>query len=143
MAAGILSKPGTEYGPCAKECQHTDCRKTREMAEARCTICRKPIGYDTRFYAARALQGKVQTRTISDLRYTIMKIQKARTNMQTIEHSTGRLVNGFDYERQAWVIDGKYRRCGHPQNMRCNCYGRLHEGEETQNNGSVYSEVRP
>jgi hypothetical protein len=42
-----------------------------------------------------------------------------------------RLMNGFDYENQAWVKDGKYIRCGHPEGMNCKCYGRLHEGEET------------
>lgn len=35
----------------------------------------------------------------------------------------------FDYERQAWIKDGKYVRCGHPESMDCGCYGRLHEGE--------------
>jgi len=48
----------------------------------------------------------------------------------------GRLINGFDYERQAWVLGGKYVRCGHSDRasrlMNCQCYGRLHEGEETE-----------
>ena len=35
----------------------------------------------------------------------------------------------FDYVKQAWVIDGKYIRCGHPESMSCGCYGRIHEGE--------------
>ena len=39
----------------------------------------------------------------------------------------GFLVNGFDYVHQAWVRDGKYVRCGHPENMRCNCWGRIYE----------------
>ena len=42
-----------------------------------------------------------------------------------------RLMDGYDYKNQAWVQDGKYIRCGHPENMNCECYGRLHEGEET------------
>ena len=33
----------------------------------------------------------------------------------------------FDYEKQAWIVDGKYVRCGH--DSACNCYGKLHEGE--------------
>lgn len=33
----------------------------------------------------------------------------------------------FDYERQAWVKNGRYVRCGH--RAACACYGRLHEGE--------------
>jgi hypothetical protein len=35
----------------------------------------------------------------------------------------------YDYKRQAWVKDGWYVRCGHPETMKCICYGRLHEGE--------------
>lgn len=41
----------------------------------------------------------------------------------------GRLVDGFDYGRQAWVVGGLYVRCGHPELMACRCYGRAHEGE--------------
>ena len=40
------------------------------------------------------------------------------------------VVNGYDYEKQAWVVDGKYVRCGHPDEMNCGCYGREHEGEK-------------
>jgi len=46
----------------------------------------------------------------------------------------GRLMNGYDYDRQAWVENGRYVCCGHPETMQCRCYGRLHEGEETVNN---------
>jgi hypothetical protein len=42
----------------------------------------------------------------------------------------GNLLNGFDYDRQAWVKDGRYVRCGHPETMQCGCYGREHEGEQ-------------
>lgn len=35
----------------------------------------------------------------------------------------------YDYQNQAWVRDGVYIRCGHPESMNCGCYGRLHEGE--------------
>jgi hypothetical protein len=41
----------------------------------------------------------------------------------------GRLINGYDYAKQAWVLNGRYVRCGHPDNMDCKCYGRIHEGE--------------
>jgi len=46
--------------------------------------------------------------------------------------------NGFDYEHQAFVLNGKYVRCGHPEAMNCGCYGRLHEGEPatTQERGA-------
>ena len=43
----------------------------------------------------------------------------------------GRLIHGFDYDNQAWAKDGVYLRCGHPENMDCNCYGRIHAGEKT------------
>lgn len=33
----------------------------------------------------------------------------------------------FDYRHQAWVVDGRYVRCGHLN--ACSCYGRLHEDE--------------
>jgi len=50
MAAGILSKPGSKYGPCKFECKHVDCRETREIATSNCTICEGKIEYETRFY---------------------------------------------------------------------------------------------
>ena len=43
----------------------------------------------------------------------------------------GALRNGYDYDRQAWVRAGRYERCGHPEAMGCDCYGRTHEGERT------------
>jgi len=30
----------------------------------------------------------------------------------------GRLVNGFDYVAQAWVVNGMYQPCGHPAALR-------------------------
>lgn len=48
------------------------------------------------------------------------------------EYRDGRLMDGFDYDRQAWVKNGRYIRCGHPETMHCGCYGREHEGEETR-----------
>ena len=39
---------------------------------------------------------------------------------------------GFDYNNQAWIKDGRYIRCGHPESMNCECYGRKHEGELIQ-----------
>lgn len=46
-------------------------------------------------------------------------------------YSGGRLIDGYDYENQAWVLHGKYVRCGHPESMNCRCYGKLNEGECT------------
>jgi len=53
------------------------------------------------------------------------------TRTSTDEYRDGRLWAGFDYDRQAWVSDGVYVRCGHPDTMSCGCYGRDHEGEAT------------
>ena len=47
-------------------------------------------------------------------------------------YKDGRLYQGYDYKNQAWVKDGVYVRCGHPEEMDCGCYGRLHEGEQTE-----------
>ena len=44
----------------------------------------------------------------------------------------GKLVNGFDYEHQAWVVDSKYVDCGHPSAMLCGCYGRANEGKPSK-----------
>lgn len=45
------------------------------------------------------------------------------------EYREGMLYSGYDYTRQAWVSEGRYIRCGHPYEMHCTCFGRLHEGE--------------
>lgn len=42
----------------------------------------------------------------------------------------GRLLDGFDYDNQAWVADGHYLNCGHILRD-CGCYGREHIGEPT------------
>ena len=34
----------------------------------------------------------------------------------------------FDYDNQAWIVNGLYVRCGHQGP--CQCYGREHEGEQ-------------
>jgi hypothetical protein len=36
----------------------------------------------------------------------------------------------YDYTNQAWVTNGVYKRCGHPESMNCGCYGRAHRGEK-------------
>ena len=47
------------------------------------------------------------------------------------EYIDNKLWNGYDYDNQAWVQYGRYLRCGHPDNMDCQCYGKLHAGEKT------------
>lgn len=55
MAAGTIPEPGkvvrgVEIGPCVDDCDHTDCKQSREMAETECPICGDAIGYETPFY---------------------------------------------------------------------------------------------
>lgn len=50
MAAGFLSPPGTEFGPCIDDCQHTDCAESRKIAASVCPICGEEIGYNRRFF---------------------------------------------------------------------------------------------
>ena len=47
----------------------------------------------------------------------------------TDEYLNGRLFNGYDYKNQAWVVNGRYMTCGHPGQMNCRCFGRVHAGE--------------
>ena len=35
----------------------------------------------------------------------------------------------YDYDNQAWIQEGLYIRCGHPEAMNCDCYGKQHAGE--------------
>ncbi len=66
MAAGTLPEPGTEYGPCAEPCKHTDCAATREMVTATCRFCLEPIGYDRRFYREGNGSGLVHASCLED-----------------------------------------------------------------------------
>lgn len=51
MAASYLAAPGTDAGPCAEECQHTDCAETRQWAAQPCFYCQEAIGYERGFYS--------------------------------------------------------------------------------------------
>ncbi len=52
------------------------------------------------------------------------------TRLSRNEYQDGVLTNGFDYLNEAWVIDGRYVNCGHPESMDCGCYGRKYEGKK-------------
>ena len=34
----------------------------------------------------------------------------------------------FDYDNQAWLVNGHYVRCGHKTEIDCGCYGKEFEG---------------
>jgi len=57
MAAMSIEKPGVGSGPCL-ECKHEDCAENRELAEAPCAICNKPLGYNVRFFRDNNNDGK-------------------------------------------------------------------------------------
>ncbi len=46
-----------------------------------------------------------------------------------IDKDKDKARQSYDYDKQVWILDGKYVRCGHPESMGCDCYGRLHAGE--------------
>lgn len=46
--------------------------------------------------------------------------------------------NHYDYTHQAWLEDGKYARCGHPAEMVCTCYGRIHAGEPVASDCDIH-----
>ena len=50
------------------------------------------------------------------------------TDWDTPPYRQEQPVTEFDYENQAWVVDGIYVRCGHQ--TECGCYGTKHEGEK-------------
>jgi hypothetical protein len=54
-----------------------------------------------------------------------------RKSANHYEGKTRKLINGYDYDNQCWVRDGKIQSCGHPDAMPCGCYGRAHAGEDT------------
>jgi len=39
----------------------------------------------------------------------------------------------FDYDNQAWIINGVYQDCNHPESMDCQCFGRLNAGKRAPN----------
>jgi hypothetical protein len=43
---------------------------------------------------------------------------------------------GYDYRHQAWVVNGKYQRCGHGKP--CDCYGTRHHGEPAAKDADIH-----
>ena len=43
----------------------------------------------------------------------------------------------YDYKNQAWLVNGLYTSCEHPEEMQCDCYGKLHAGEAAADNAEL------
>lgn len=51
---------------------------------------------------------------------------KAHAGIEAVDHI------GFDYHNQAWVIEGGYVSCGHPERINCDCFGRIAQESHQQ-----------
>jgi hypothetical protein len=60
-----------------------------------------------------------------------MALSKPLTESKKMSReSSNTAINGYDYDNQAWYQNGVYVRCGHPESMGCNCYGKINAGIE-------------
>jgi len=53
--------------------------------------------------------------------YTCYMNEKGETKMKN--------KIAYDYEKQVWIVNGKYEDCGHKPELNCTCYGRIHKNE--------------
>ena len=67
----------------------------------------------------------------------MMTLATARKIQAHAQPQTDRTI-GFDYENQAWVVDGRYVNCGHHETINCGCYGRIHAGEAPAANAEIH-----
>jgi hypothetical protein len=54
-------------------------------------------------------------------------IALARLSAPRLIAMAGSSTTSYDYQNQAWLVDGLYVTCGHA--FGCKCYGKLHAGE--------------
>ena len=52
----------------------------------------------------------------------------SRIRVNEMRMSANTALNGYDYDNQAWYKNGVYIRCGHPEAMDCQCFGKINEG---------------
>ncbi len=50
--------------------------------------------------------------------------------MSRLYYSKDKGEYSFDYKNQVWIKGGVYIDCGHPDQMKCSCFGRLHKDEK-------------
>lgn len=55
-------------------------------------------------------------------------MSRTHTNDFTVD-SEPSSVSGYDYRVGAWVLDGFYCSCAHPEWVDCACFGRDHASE--------------
>lgn len=77
----------------------------------------------------------------------IFKNEELNSLAQAYQQQIGETVQ-FDYTNQAWVINGRYVRCGHQhchphpstetQQFTTTCYGTIHEGERPHPNAELH-----
>jgi hypothetical protein len=44
----------------------------------------------------------------------------------------GVIKNGYSYAHQCWIENFIIQRCGHPDSLDCQCFGKIHEGEQAR-----------
>ena len=65
VAAGAISSPGSHaWSTCSVACYHRDCAINRSITASPCQICKKPIGWDERFYDQRSIEEKQADETL-------------------------------------------------------------------------------
>lgn len=60
-----------------------------------------------------------------------------KPGLSVAQRTAAIMANGYDYRNQAWVVDGKYVACAHPEWMKCNCFGTVHAGEALKANADL------
>jgi hypothetical protein len=98
----------------------------------------KPVSQMTDAQVLKACQPKVKGYKETELQKyprpcLLCGVQVEGTMGDLERHQSSHLVpmvdTQYDYDNQAWVVNGKYENCAHPASMECGCYGRLHQGE--------------
>jgi hypothetical protein len=47
-------------------------------------------------------------------------------------------MNQYDYTNQAWLVNGRYVACNHPEAMQCLCYGKLNAGKPAAKDADIH-----
>ncbi len=79
---------------------------------------------------------RIQEKIVRDVELTEQELRRraGRRMRRELDRAGRGSGTWYDYDRQAWVVDGRYQGCGHRRETfmgrwPCQCYGRLHEGE--------------